>query len=484
MTLSNGSGQTANGSNGSLHIEEWPLLTPDHKLSDREAHDAIEALQSIIQFKTVSATGPTTGEYTKCAEWLVGKLESIGCLDKIHFLEESPANCPVVIARWKGTAEEELPVILLNSHYDVVPADPLSWTVPPFEGLIKDGKIYGRGAQDMKCVCIQYIEAIRKLHSIGFQPTRDVYLSFVPDEENGGAGMAALLASSLYKSFTKGIALALDEGLASPTNTMSVFYGERLPWWVEVKAEGQTGHGSRFIEHTAVEMLVELCNKALAFRKGQRAVLHGMDDHEHANCSHAVAAAKRAPKTPRALGDVTSINITTLQAGVRVGDTYASNVVPPRAIATLDIRISPHMPPSEMKEILDSWCQECATEKGSMSWSFAEGHGNDDTIGHSTTDIDKKINPWYGIFAKAMEEMKVDFSPEVFPAATDSRFLRALGVRALGFSPMRNSEIMLHENDEYIDQSVFLEGVGVLTGIIQSLAMQGPEIDALAKKAE
>jgi len=152
MTLSNGSGQTANGSNGSLHIEEWPLLTPDHKLSDREAHDAIEALQSIIQFKTVSATGPTTGEYTKCAEWLVGKLEGIGCLDKIHFLEESPANCPVVIARWKGTAEEELPVILLNSHYDVVPADPLSWTVPPFEGLIKDGKIYGRGAQDMKCV--------------------------------------------------------------------------------------------------------------------------------------------------------------------------------------------------------------------------------------------------------------------------------------------------------------------------------------------
>ena len=144
--------------------------------------------------------------------------------------------------------------------------------------------------------CIQYMEAIRKLHNTkpNFQPERSIYLSFVPDEEVGGSGMAAFLSSDLYKSRLPGIAIALDEGLASTTNTYSVFYGERLPWWVEVTARGNTGHGSRFIEHTAVEQIIEIANRALAFREGQRVALHG-DAHEakHSNCAHAGAAKKR-----------------------------------------------------------------------------------------------------------------------------------------------------------------------------------------------
>jgi aminoacylase len=163
----------------------------------------------------------------------------------------------VVVAHWKGT-QPQLPVILLNSHYDVVPAAPEDWTLPPFEGIRKDGNIYGRGAQDMKCVCIQYMEAIRYLVTQKFQPTRSIYLTFVPDEEVGGGGMAAFLDSHLYKHELPGIALALDEGLASTDNVFSVFYGERLPWWVDVTAEGNTGHASRFIDNTAVEQLLEL----------------------------------------------------------------------------------------------------------------------------------------------------------------------------------------------------------------------------------
>jgi aminoacylase len=68
--------------------------------------------------------------------------------------------------------------------------------------------------------------------------------------------------------------------------------------------------------------------------------------------------------------------------------------------------------------------------------------------------------------------MNLEVNPQVFPAATDSRFLRALGVRALGFSPMRNTEIMLHENDEYIPESTFLEGIAVYVGLIRDLSRQ------------
>lgn len=50
--------------------------------------------------------------------------------------------------------------------------------------------------------------------------------------------------------------IALDEGLAKETDAFTVFYGERVPWWIHVTAKGQPGHGSRFIENTAMERLV------------------------------------------------------------------------------------------------------------------------------------------------------------------------------------------------------------------------------------
>lgn len=310
--------------------------------------------------------------------------------------------------------------------------------------------------------------------------------------EVGGGGMAAFLDSELYKSLPSGIALALDEGLANTSDAFSVFYGERLPWWIDVTATGPTGHGSRFIDNTAVEQLIALANRALEFRQGQKSLL-GMSEHE--NCTHAVAAAngkrKRSTTTNKTLGDVTSLNITTLQAGVQVGDTYAYNCVPPVAKCSLDIRISPHTQPSDISTMLDQWCKECSSTLAdddnntstngnvvapALSWNYIGGHGND-LQKHALTSTDSKVNPWYAIFESAIATMGIDIEPQVFPAATDSRFLRALGIKAFGFSPMRKTEILLHENDEYIPESTFLEGIAVYVTVIMTLGSQGREIE-------
>jgi len=459
---------TSNGTTSTSTSTSAAPKTPLLELSQEDAEAAISRFQEFLRFETVSATSPETGAYKECAAFLKTELESLGVLDQVVYLEEAPDHSPVVVALWKGT-DPSLPVILLNSHYDVVPADPSAWTVPPFAALRKDGKIYGRGAQDMKCVCLQYIEALRQIVTTGFSPHRSIYLTFVPDEEIGGAGMAAFLESKLYKSLP-GIALALDEGLASTTNTMDLFYGERLPWWISVTAKGPTGHASRFIENTAVEQLVELTRKALLFRQGQKDQL-GMKEHE--NCTHAVMKQKQ-------LGDVTSLNITTLKAGVPVGNTFAYNCVPPVANCSLDIRISPHMQPVEMKDMLDTWCQECSLTPGAVTWSYLKDENS--SMEHATTVTDRHVNPWYGVFCDTLKNLGIDLVPQVFPAATDSRFLRALGIRALGFSPMRNTEILLHEHDEYILESNYLEGIGVYYELIQSLASQGDEMERLVDK--
>jgi len=132
-----------------------------------------------------------------------------------------------------------------------------------------------------------------------------------------------------------------------------------------------------------------------------------------------------------------------------------------------------------MKELLTTWCQECsssADQGHTLTWKPIHNL-DDDLLSHSLTSIDEKVNPWYSAFGSALGKMGFKFEPEIFPAATDSRFLRALGIRALGFSPMRNSEIMLHENDEYLEEKVFLEGISVYIGLIEELSSQGQDID-------
>ena len=90
---------------------------------------------------------------------------------------------------------------MLNSHIDVVPVFPDQWDHPPFSAhKTDDGWIYGRGTQDMKCVGIWYMEAIRNLKKEGFQPKRTIHVMWVPDEEIGGHdGMEKLIETDFFK---------------------------------------------------------------------------------------------------------------------------------------------------------------------------------------------------------------------------------------------------------------------------------------------
>ncbi|KAG5191791.1 hypothetical protein JKP88DRAFT_294998, partial [Tribonema minus] len=433
----------------------------------------MERFRAFLRIPSVSATGPRDGSYAAAAAWL-----ERACAERVPPLRVrrvGGAAKPVLIATWRGSSSADggggggsgggggaaaapLPGLLFNAHYDVVPAEGARWRCDPFAAVrTADGRVYARGAQDMKCVCVQYLEALARLHARGWAPRRTVHLTFVPDEEVGGAdGMMLLVTTPEWRAMQP-LALALDEGLANPDNAFTVFYGERACWWVLVRA---TGPG-------AAEAVVRVCTRALEYRAQQRALLGG------GGCAH--AAAKK-------LGDVATVNLTMLRSngggssatgGAGHGGAAASSSgggsgaertlpVPDAAEAGFDVRVPLGVDPADMRALLDAWCAEGARS--------SSGGGADTVQEHHVTSTDRAANRLWGVFVDALSAFDAPVVPEVFPAGTDSWVLRRLGVPALGFSPMRRTPVLLHEHDEWLGERAFMEGIDVYEALFQALS--------------
>lgn len=280
----------------------WQAIMPQEMLDEL----AVENFRTYLRFPTVH---PDI-DYTDCVNWLRNQGEAIGL--ECFVTEPFPKN-PILVMRWQGS-NPDLRSIMLNSHMDVVPVDREKWSYDPFAAeMAPNGNIYGRGAQvcflyqhylfdaptmfifigltnlskrlgdcirvliipfyqDMKSVGIQHMECIRRLKLEGFVPKRTIYLTYVPDEEvGGGRGMQPFVSGKKPEhpgaqneiSFEQmNVGLCMDEGIASPLpNDYYAFYEERSPWWVSFRISGQAGHGSKFVEDTAVEKLHRLMGK-------------------------------------------------------------------------------------------------------------------------------------------------------------------------------------------------------------------------------
>ncbi|GBG27569.1 N-fatty-acyl-amino acid synthase/hydrolase PM20D1.1 [Hondaea fermentalgiana] len=282
-----------------------------------EEHEAAEVdfFRELLRFRTVSAEGPVTGAYRDCVEWLEKRVKELVPIASTQIVEAVEKK-PILVVEVRGE-DPSLDAILLNSHYDVVPAMDEHWDIDPWAAIEKDGRIYGRGTQDMKCVCAQYVLSLARAYraalenadgdasKVSYLFKRSIWLTFVPDEEIGGKdGMGAFIRGGHLENIIGKVAVALDEGLANDKEEAeyTVFYGERMPMWVLVKCEGPTGHGSRFIQNTAVEKLITMANKAFAKRREQEQILGATGE----GCKHCEA---------KKLGDVLTINLTALQAG-------------------------------------------------------------------------------------------------------------------------------------------------------------------------
>lgn len=256
---------------------------------------AIADTQSLIR---IDSQNPGVGE-GQCAQWVGNELSSLG-LDPVS--QEVEPGRDNLVATWPGSADA--PRLVLLAHLDTVPIGG-GWTLPPLEAVIKDDKIFGRGACDMKAGMAVGLGLLRSLVAQNRPLAGDVvFVATVDEEAPGMLGAHALVESAMLRPDDQVLAL-------EPTGTRLRIAQMGLRW-LEVTVVGRMAHAGR----------------------------------AHLGIDSAHVMARIVDSLKRHIADLPHVDDILGTARFTCGEFHsgvATNVVPPDARASFDVRIVPPM---------------------------------------------------------------------------------------------------------------------------------------------
>ena len=235
---------------------EFEDITPD-------GERAVQNLAALIRCKTVSSADPALEDDAEF-EKLVSLLPSL--YPKVFetcSLTRFPGRG--LLFHWKGKAAGQ-PAVLM-AHYDVVPVEEENWSKPPFEAIIEDGVMWGRGTLDTKVTFNGILEAAEELIGKGFRPERDIYFAFSGGEEVNGPGAQNIV--HWFRDQGIELSLVVDEGGAVVEDVFPGVKGqcaligiaEKGMLNLEYSISGTGGHASAPAPHTPVGKLSMACAK-------------------------------------------------------------------------------------------------------------------------------------------------------------------------------------------------------------------------------
>src|SRR5690606_595439 len=206
---------------------------------DELADEVVDFTAELIRIPTVNPPGEF---YEDCARAIGARLEQFGFTVEYHAAEGRPEHTRAhprvnVVGTLPGARRN--PVVHLNGHFDVVPAGD-GWTVDPFGGVVRDGRIYGRGSADMKAGIAAAVYAAEAIRRAGVRRTGTVEVSGTVDEESGGYAGMGYLAEMGRIARGRTDAVIIPE----PLNVDRICVGHRGVYWFEVTTHGKIAHGS------------------------------------------------------------------------------------------------------------------------------------------------------------------------------------------------------------------------------------------------
>ncbi len=206
---------------------------------DRAADEVVDFAARLIRIPTVNPPGD---EYEACADLIASELRfhraTVEVLPAEGRAEHTATHPRInVIGRYDGTTLAK--AVHLNGHFDVVPPGD-GWTMDPFCGEVRDGRLYGRGACDMKAGLAAAVFAAVAIRRAGVPHAAPIEISGTVDEESGGFAGVAWLAERGWIDRDRTSAVIIPE----PFGVDRICVGHRGVYWFEVIAHGRIAHGS------------------------------------------------------------------------------------------------------------------------------------------------------------------------------------------------------------------------------------------------
>lgn len=410
-----------------------------------------EAVETLKQFVRVDTTNPP-GNESRGAEFLKAILEKNGIPAEIVGREPARGN---VIARLKGSGKKK--PLLLMGHLDTVGIERDKWTVDPLAAIVKAGFLYGRGASDDKCMTTVCLEVMLLLKRLNVPLDRDVIFSGMADEESSGYYGIRYLVEKHWDKIACEFALneggtIFEEGGA--VKYVAVATTEKIPRTLYLTAKGVSAHASRPrldnpVTHLAAAVAklgewqapMRLNATTRAFFSGIAAVSPPEEAWLYTHLEDPVVGAQMQ-EIIRRTNPVynatlrTTLSPTVLKAGFRV------NVVPADATATLDVRA---VPDEDWPAFLAQLHQLINDPTVDISEAQGDGRGFAAPSGLETDMYRALVNAQVAVFPGRST------IPTMSTGATDSAYLRPLGVHAYGLGSVmdpRDGGNRAHGNDE------------------------------------
>ena len=384
--------------------EERAALAADAVNGER----AVTLTQKLVQIRSVFEPS-TGGNETEAANFVAETLREGGFTVTV---EEAAPGRPNVVADWSGSGFDEAKhkTLMLEGHTDVVTeGDPERWTYPPFAAELINGRIYGRGACDMKAgVAAAMVAAEAVKRACPELPGR-IRLGIVADEEGMMLGI---------KHFIRGgWAEAVDGAIICEPEELELCLCQKGALRVEALSTGKMAHGA--MPYAGINPIPPLLDFLAEVRKLEQAEQTRLGHHEHLGLPWLTPTIIRAPQQGEA----------------------QLNVMPETAYAALDVRTVPGQDHQELWATLQALAEE-ARGKAKLSLTLLEDRPwtqtapDDPLVGaleHSYLQI-LGSEPRYG----------------GVPGATDGTFLAAwAGIPIVTVGP--GTREVPHQRDEYVE---------------------------------
>ncbi len=423
-----------------------------------------EALDVLTRYLRIDTSNPP-GREAPAARFLGDLLAAEGF--ECTYLEPQPER-EILLATLPGDGSKR-PMMLCN-HTDVVPVEEEYWTKPAFDGLVEDGRIYGRGAVDMKGAGVMQLLTMLLLKRQGVRLRRDVVFCAVPDEEAGSVwGMQWL--SERHPELVD-VEFEMSEGgsgtsrfLGQDVELFNVATNEKTMCWLELRAVGTPGHGSRpHLDNSAVHLTRALqrladWDRPLEFLPETR---HTTEQLQEAGLMPAGASEEELEALIRSnaaqqAAFQNTLNITMIRSGIK------ANVIPAESTAVIDCRLLPGQDREDWRREV-----EAVVDDPRVEVRFYTDWGQDvpEPIAWDT-ELYRTIE---SVMKEASEDAVV--VPNLCTGGTDNRFLRAKGIPAYGFIPCLLSPeeaAGFHGNDEFLTVENLNMGVELTYEIVRRM---------------